>query len=150
MDNNTHREIPTEATICPGKDSTAEKTPSETYRLAYCTKEKAAEQGRNRETRVGTIGRRQCIGHSGKGKEKILGGLRYSLPSGWNCSLLYRPRGVFHFFFTAQKTSTSCCNSSRCIHKLQDHASFVPGGLYGTYGNSHLSRRWPPTNDLCP
>lgn len=51
-----------------------------------------------------------------------MGGLRYSLPSGWNCSLLYRPRGVFHFFFTAQKTSTSC------IHKLQDHASFVPGG----------------------
>ena len=68
MDNDKHREIPAEAAICPGKDSTAEKTPSETYRLAYCTKEKAAEQGRNRDTGVGTIGRRQCIGHSGKGQ----------------------------------------------------------------------------------
>ena len=66
MDNDKHRENPTEAAFCPGKGSTARKTPNEKYRLAYYTKEKAAKQGRNEETRVGTIGRRQYIGHSRK------------------------------------------------------------------------------------
>lgn len=73
MDNDKHRENPAEAACCPGKGSMAGKTPDEKYRMAYCTKEKAAEQGRNGETGIGTIGRRQCIGHSVKGQGEDFG-----------------------------------------------------------------------------
>ena len=32
-----------------------------------------------------------------------MGGLRCSLPLRWNCSLLYRPRGVIRFFFSQRR-----------------------------------------------
>lgn len=45
-----------------------------------------------------------------------MGGLRCSLPFGWNCSLLYRPRGAIHFVHSAEDANhaTQAAASTSC------------------------------------
>lgn len=71
------------------------------------------------------------------------------LPFGWNCSLLYRRRGAIRLVHSAEDADQ--LQQPKPLHpKVVGPRYFRTRGALGhPCNNSHQSRRWLLTNDLC-